>query len=181
MSSKLPVEVNPYRCIEQKRLIEGDIALNKLPRLKKLLSSDDGHINVLLEFTRNDAYLPMVKGQVSVVLSLLCQRCLAPLEHPVDSKLSLVFVSTDTEKAQREDGHETYFVENELIFLQDLIEDELMLTLPMSIMHTQCERVQPATDVFFDNCDPDENNKAVKENPFAVLKNLKKPKHKPRL
>lgn len=177
MSSRLPVEINPYRCIEQNRLIEGEIALNKLPRLKKVLSSDiNSTINsakVSLEFIRNETSLPMLKGHVSAVLNLCCQRCLSSVEYNVESDLSLVLVATDTDNTQRQDGHETYFVENELIFLPDLIEDELMLALPLSIMHKQCEMVTPATDVFFDNFDTDENNKAVKENPFAVLKNLK--------
>jgi uncharacterized protein len=177
MSNRLPVEINPYRCIEQKRLIEGEIALNMLPRLKKILSSDiNSTMNsakVSLEFMRNESYLPMLKGRVSAVLSLCCQRCLSSVEYNIDNNLSLVLIATDTDNVQRQDGHETYFVENELIFLPDLIEDELMLALPISITHKQCDMVTPSTDVFFDSCDTDKNNKAVKENPFTVLKNLK--------
>ena len=177
MSSRLPIEINPYRCIEQKILIEGKIALNKLPRLKKILSSDmnstTNSANVSFEFKRNESYLPILKGHVSAVLSLCCQRCLSSVKYNVDSNLSLVLVATDTDNVQHQDGYETYFVENELIFLPDLIEDELMLALPISIMHKQCDMVTPSTDVFFDDCDTDKNNKTVKENPFAVLKSLK--------
>ncbi len=177
MSSRLPVEINPYRCIEQKRLIEGEIVLNKLPRLKKILSSDTNSTTnsakVSFEFMRNESYLPMLKGRVSAVLNLCCQRCLSSVKYNIDNDLSLVLVATDTDNVQRQDGHETYFVENELIFLPDLIEDELILALPMSIMHKQCDMVTPSTDVFFDRCDADKNNKTVKENPFAVLKSLK--------
>jgi len=177
MSSRLPIEINPYRCIEQKRLINGEIALHKLSRLKKILSSNSNSMTnsakVSLEFMFNETHLPLLKGHVSAVLSLSCQRCLSAVEYNVESNFSLVLVTNDTDNIQRQDDHETYFVENELIFLPDLIEDELMLALPIAIMHKQCDMVSPSTDIFFDNLDIGQNNKTVQENPFSVLKNLK--------
>jgi uncharacterized protein len=172
MSSRLPIEINPYRCIEQIRLIDCEITLSKLPRLKMLLSSDRNKVKVSFEFIRNDVHLPMLKGHISVMLSLKCQRCLTPVEYPVNKDLSLILVATDTESAQLQDSYETYLVEDESIFLPDLIEEELILALPLSIMHEQCKGVHPETDVFFD-IENDKDDKMVKENPFAILKNLK--------
>lgn len=179
MSSRLPIEINPYRCIEQKRLINGEIALNKLPRLRELLSSDTGHVKVSFEFIHNEAYLPTIKAHIKVNLHLTCQRCLKTVEHEVDHHLALVLVKTEVQETQLQDSYDTYLVEEDVIFLPNLIEDELMLALPISIKHQQCDMVSPETDIFFstndgvDDTSNDESNNLSKENPFDILKKLK--------
>lgn len=181
MSSRLPIEINPYRYIEQKRLIDGEIALNKLPRLRELLSSDKGNVKVSLEFTHNEAYLPTLKAHIKSTLHLVCQRCLETVDYKVDRDLSLVLVKTEVQETQLQDSYDTYLVEDEVIFLPNLIEDELMLTLPISITHQQCEMVYPKDDISFSthnigdtgNDDNNEKNDMAKENPFAILQKLK--------
>ena len=172
MSSRLPVEVNPYRFIEQQRILIGGIAVSKLPRLKDILTSNDGDVAVRLEFIRSANNLPMIIGHLSVELSLVCQRCVQPMLHKVDTDVSLVLVTSDEQCVQLQEGYDTWLVEDEKVFLQDFIEDELMLALPLAAMHEQCEAARP----FIEGLPSDETNEPAegkKANPFAVLKDLK--------
>ena len=172
MSSRLPVEVNPYRFIEQQRILIGGIAVSKLPRLKPLLTSNDGDVAVRLEFVRSGNRLPMIIGHLSVELILVCQRCMQSMLQRVDTDLSLVLVTSDEQSVQLQDGYDTWLVEDEKVFLQDFIEDELMLALPLAAMHEQCEAARP----FIEGLPSDEINESAedkKANPFAILKDLK--------
>ncbi len=172
MSSRLPIEVNPYRFIEQQRILIGGIAVSKLPRLKPMLTSIDGDVAVKLEFVRSATGLPMIIGQLSVELSLVCQRCMKPMLHTVDTELSLVLVASDEQSDQLQGDYDTWMVEDEKVFLQDFIEDELMLALPLAALHEQCEAARP----FIEGLPSDEINDSAedkKANPFAILKDLK--------
>jgi len=66
---RLPVEVDPFKLVEQGRMFEGRIPQNDFPRLKDLLFSSDEDkndlIEVNLEFTRTDTRLPVIKGTIN--------------------------------------------------------------------------------------------------------------------
>jgi uncharacterized protein len=102
---------------------------------------------------------------------LACQRCMAPVMIPVDVDQWYRFVATE-EIAMAEDdqSEEDLLVMEPQFDLTALIEDELLMALPLVPMHDVCP-VEPVLRVGDDALDstPDE-----KPNPFAVLSQLKK-------
>lgn len=173
MSTRLPVEVNPYRLVEQRRELEGDYEVANFSRISDLLADKTGVFSVDLSFFKNKSGLPTIKGRVTGELSLVCQRCLTPVSITIDNPIDLVLVSSDEQAEQLQGGYETYLVEDGRIILQDFVEDEVLLNIPQLVMHDQCEPYKPLIEAT-----PETITKAVqeeRENPFAVLQNLKNP------
>ena len=184
MLSRLPVEVNPFRLVEQRKNLTGVISQSRMPRLQELLcdnKDEAAEVNATLNFDRTEMGLPCITGEIEAQLDLSCQRCLSKLDYKVVSEVRIILVQTDeqAERAQGE-GFDTYLVEDERLFLQDFIEDELLLALPLSAMHEACDADRPyieglpedlAEEEIDDTTDLAE--KEEKDNPFAALKNLK--------
>ena len=173
MSTRLPVEVNPYRLVEQGRMFDGVSDIANLNRIADLLADKNGTLSVSLKFYRNESALPALKGQITGNLSLICQRCLDKMLLPIASPIDLVFVSSDEKAQSLQEGYETYLVEESRILLNDLIEDEVLLGIPQLVVHDHCEPYRPLIEAT-----PETISQTVqeeKENPFAVLQNLKNP------
>lgn len=105
------------------------------------------------------------------VLALTCQRCLGPTEVPVEFAREFRFVANEDQAAAEDEiCEEDVLVISRAFDLLELVEDELLMALPIAPMHGVCPvpvRFQ-AVDSDFD-LDKDE-----KPNPFAVLQQLKR-------
>lgn len=173
---RLPVEVDPFRLVDQGRIFDGRIPINDFPRLKEQLFEgesdvDDNIVNVHLEFTRTDTRLPVVKGKISSALQMTCQRCLKGTEELFETELEVVLVSSDAQAEKLQEGFDTWLVEEQQIFLRDFIEDEILLALPLVIAHDECEAARKLIEAL-----PEEEITEVQQeedNPFAVLKDIK--------
>ena len=172
MSSRLPVEVNPFRLVEQRKSLVGSLPLSRLPRLQELLYSDEGGVEVVMGFGRTETGLPHVSGKVEAKFDLMCQRCLDKLTHSITIPLKVVLVKTEAQAERVREGFDSCLVEDDRLFLQDFIEDEILLALPLSTMHDQCEAIRPYIEAL-----PEDEINSVEEdkqdNPFATLKDLK--------
>jgi uncharacterized protein len=110
--------------------------------------------------------------EVQVVLPLTCQRCLGPVDVPVSAERSFRFVATEElAAAQDEEAEEDVLVLSREFNLLELMEDELLMALPVVPKHEVCP-----LPVKLQVADPDFVDEPVdKPNPFAVLGQLKKP------
>lgn len=176
MSNRLPVEVNPFRLIEQRRQLSGVVQMNSLPRLRELLvpGTESGEFEVELEFMHSPSQLPMINGQVGGRVTLECQRCLEPVVVDVDARINVVVTASQTDRQPEEEGYELCIVNDERLFLQDFIEDEILLTLPGVPRHEQCEPVKLIREIPDDDADDEPSAQEENDNPFAVLKDWKK-------
>jgi len=174
---RLPVEIDPFRLVEQGRVLDGRIPISDFPRLKDQLfegvntDADDSIINVHLEFTRTDTRLPVVKGTISSELKMTCQRCLKGKDELFETELEVVLVSNDAQADKLQEGFDTWLVEEQQIFLRDFIEDEILLALPLVIAHDECDAARKLVEAL-----PEEEineSEQEEDNPFAVLKDLK--------
>jgi len=107
--------------------------------------------------------------QASVHLPMQCQRCLTPVVTPVVAERSFRFVADEATALALDDGSE----EDLLVISRDfdalaLVEDELILSLPLVPLHERCPETVPMSSV-----DPDFEVAAQRPNPFGVLAGLK--------
>ncbi|MEZ5536209.1 MAG: YceD family protein [Thiolinea sp.] len=177
MSNRLPVEVNPFRLIEQRRQLSGVVHVSNMPRLCALLvpGADSGKFDVDLDFLHSPSHLPMINGQVTGQVILECQRCLEPVTVDVDTVINVVVTASQTDRRPEEEGYEICIVDDERLFLQDFIEDEILLALPAVARHEQCEPVRSVREIpDADNASDEQIAQEDKQNPFAVLKDWKK-------
>ena len=107
--------------------------------------------------------------RADAVLSLTCQRCLGPVDVAVAIDRDFRFVADEaTAEAEDDESEEDLLVTSRSFDLVALIEDELLMDLPLVPQHATCPH-PPVRSV----ADPDFEEESPKENPFAVLGRLK--------
>lgn len=107
---------------------------------------------------------------VQVLVPLTCQRCLLPAEVPVVIERSFRFVGTEDEAAAQDaEAEEDVLALSDEFSLSDLIEDEVLMELPLIPKHEVCPvPVKLAVaDAGF------EIAQSERQQPFAVLGQLK--------
>ncbi len=100
---------------------------------------------------------------------LTCQRCLQPLEQPLAVQTRLRFVRGQAQaEALDAEVEEDVLALTRSLDLRELVEDELLLALPLVPRHGVCPQPLPmsAVDANFDAALPDHAN------PFAALRAL---------
>ena len=108
--------------------------------------------------------------QAEAVLPLVCQRCLHPVDVPVAVDRRFRFVSDEAQAAAEDDAaEEDVLAESRSFDLMELLEDEILMTLPVAPRHDVCPQPvkMSVADAGFEEAAPE------KENPFAVLGRLK--------
>lgn len=111
--------------------------------------------------------------EAHAVLPLTCQRCLAPVEVAVKVQRPFRFVQDESIAMAEDDRSEEDLLALSRSFdLVDLVEDELLMDLPVAPRHEVCPAPM-ALAVADDDFDP---APARRENPFALLQRLKTPK-----
>ena len=174
MSDRLPVQIDPIRLAQQGRSFVGRIPLSRLDRLVGMLVSDQGEIEVSLDFYKDARGRHCLNGGLRGELKLECQRCLQAMSLPIDNRFELVLVESEAEADCLAEEDEIFIVESTPILLTDMIEDELMLSLPQVAMHEEadCEvTLSTEEETQFEEV---EQQGDEKPNPFAVLTELKR-------
>lgn len=107
---------------------------------------------------------------VKANIPLTCQRCLNPVSIKVSDKHRYRFVGSEEEaQAQDEKAEEDVLALGQDFNLAALIEDEVLMALPLIASHETCP-----VEVKLVVADPDFDAGATeKSNPFAVLVKLK--------
>jgi uncharacterized protein len=107
--------------------------------------------------------------KAQVTLSLTCQRCLEPVAVPLAVDRSFRFVSDEEMAAAQDDESEEDVLALSRSFdVVELVEDELLMEIPLAPAHETCPPVKLAL------ADPSfESAAARQENPFASLGRLK--------
>jgi len=141
-------------------------------RLADTVSDSQGEAVVRFDFLRAGDGVPACGMELEAVVTLTCQRCLEPYEQPLRSEAKLAFVTGDEDGGQVPEGYEVVPAPRGRVDLLELVEDELLLSLPVVALHgegTQCAgSARQAED------DGREERPAETHRPFAQLQDLLK-------
>lgn len=111
--------------------------------------------------------------KASATLPLICQRCLHPVDVPLEVEREFRFVADEaTAEALDADSEEDLLALSREFNLRELIEDELLMELPAVPRHDECPnevRMASSDEDFEEAC-------AQKPNPFAALAGMRKDK-----
>lgn len=126
----IPKHVSAQRALAGRQRFTGDLALSQLPRLAPQLAEDTGALQVDLS-AEKDGGGSWLRGTIKGDLQLVCQRGLHPMPWTCDlvTELRLVHSEADEEKFLKDS--EPYLVQDDVLPLRDLVEDEVLLALPM--------------------------------------------------
>jgi uncharacterized protein len=104
-------------------------------------------------------------------VALTCQRCLKPVEERLDVERWIRFVDTEAEAAALDaDSDDDVLAMPRHLDACELIEDELLLTLPLVPRHEVC----PEPLLHADEGELVDEAEAERPNPFAALAALKR-------
>jgi len=165
----LPKTVDPLKYADQDKVLEGHLSIHLMPRLAETLVESTGEVDVKLIFGRDAQNLRVLNGELTTRLLLTCQRCLQPVETPIQSRFSLGIVLNDEQAQNLPRVYEPLLVEPDKLVVLDVIEEELILSLPMFAYHDDCVIESGSQAEHKDN-----EGVSEKTNPFSVLSELKK-------
>ena len=136
-----------------------------------MLASDGGEVEFELEFGRDELGTAYLDVRAKAPLTVICQRSLEPfvLEVTVDNRLGLI--RSEREESGLSPGCEPLLVEEDGKLLPaDVIEDELLLALPLVPINPDSRLPDEVTSPGPE----DDSDQGRTDNPFAVLRELKK-------
>lgn len=164
----LPTTCKPLKLARQEGKLSGYMPLKQLFALivDCVDIKDDDRVEAELGFVM-EGRRPEVYGQASTQVKLVCQRCLEPVAVSLDVKIALGFTQNEQQVQALPEDLEPFMFEEEDVPLARLLEQELILALPIVAYHQGCDPIP------FDGGEDDRMSKEDKPNPFAVLEQLK--------
>jgi uncharacterized protein len=127
----IPLRVKASQAVTRREAFTGSLALAKLPRLAATLAEPTGELHVELQAMRDDEGQDWLHGEIRGRVPLTCQRGLHAFDWNCDVALSLALVGSEAEEQKLLKDAESYLVEDDELPLRDLVEEEVLLALPM--------------------------------------------------
>lgn len=167
----IPEHIDPFRYAEQSLKLDGAVKVAEMQRLSSSLQPGDELVDVHLEFGKDEQGVTFIKGDLKTKLTLQCQRCMEPFGYEIISNFLLGVVTTLDEANALPDHYEPALAKEGQLALRELIEDELILNMPIIPRHEpeDCHVSLPA-DAGWEH--------GKEKNPFHVLETLKQKQRK---
>ena len=165
MQKKLPENVDFLKQVERNILIEGAWPVAKLERLADALCNNQGEVTARLKFGTS-AGTPCLDGAVWAELEMRCERCLDPVKQLIKSDFRFGLITSEDEADLLPKEFEPFLVSDSEQSLLVLVEDELLLSLPIVARHEEeCCGILQKHKI-------DDDVQADTYKPFAALKDL---------
>lgn len=158
---RLPVWIDPIRLADEGARLRGTVPAGAMPRLGAACLDHAAEATVNLVFSRAQDGFRRMQGQVQLPVGLGCERCLKRLDWMVETEVQAVWLRPGQPEAAIPEEYDI-MTAAEPVALADLVEDELLLGLPMYPTHPDglCRAPQPKGDT-------------AAHRPFDVLGKLK--------
>jgi uncharacterized protein len=162
----VPVVIDPLDFARNAGVCRGKIAISGFQRLQDYLVNNSGELGYAVIGVLDANGRPVLRIDIQGVVSLQCQRCLEELEHMLDIRAELLLAQNEQElqSFDEDESVDCILTQPEMDVLS-LIEDEIILSLPVSSRHEQGECMTGGR----------QDGKTIREaSPFAALTALKK-------
>lgn len=148
--------------------LQGNLPVSGLARLQDCLYDSAGSVEFELAGGRDAEQRPILSLNIKGLLHLRCQRCLGRLDYPLQLSNTLLLVrrGENLADAVADPDAPDYIEASTELDVAGLIEDEILLCLPLAPRHAQGECPDPAEK---QNTESGDN-----VHPFSRLKDLKK-------
>ena len=166
----LPRTCNPDLLASRGARLCGALPASGLRRLLGAVDHAVGPVRATLDFERDEAGLARIAGRLEVPIQLTCQRCLAPLEVLLNARVDILVVHSEKETERCGQGREVAQMQGDSLLLHEMIEEELILALPMHASHPRGSCSSPTIP-----SSPSAASEAPPSNPFAALATLTDP------
>lgn len=166
----LPLKVDPYRFADNETHLHGSLPTKNMSRLCGSLASDVGSVDINIKFGIDEQGLRFLRGHLTATLGLECQRCMESLDYEIIDDFLLGIVPTEEAANELPGRYDPLVVKGGVdLFIQDIVEDELIVSLPIVPMHKlgDCKIKLPLV------VESDEISEIQADNPFKVIELLR--------
>lgn len=165
MQKKLPENVDFLKQVERNACFEGAWPVSSFARLAEAICSKQGEVTVRLKFGTR-AGMHCLDGYVQAELELRCERCLEPVKQHIESGFRFGLITSEDEADLLPKEFEPLLVSDSGLSLLDLVEDEILLSLPIVARHDE-----ECSEILQKHKDDDKVQHDTYK-PFAALKDL---------
>jgi uncharacterized protein len=191
-----PRQLDVFEFARSGRQAAGVVRVSQLPRMLNEVPAEvsaeqrdtaftwqaEGSAQTELQEDGTEGLQPYLRLAVHGVAWLECQRCLTPYEQAlnVDATYRIVATEAEAEEFPLDEDEVEVIVGSRQFDLVDLIEDELLLSLPLIPKHEVCPQVHESlvSGVSGEDGEAEQDEIAADDepkrpNPFAALRSLK--------
>ncbi|MEO6698453.1 MAG: YceD family protein, partial [Paraperlucidibaca sp.] len=142
----LPHLIEPGKWADRTAVLDLAVPLARFTRLLDGALSNEGEVSVHLAFARDARHLPVLAGRLETMLSLECQRCLQAVNVPLSAQVNVFMLHDDADVERLSEAEDFVLADDGELDFPALLEDELILALPLVASHEDCEAAVPLTD-----------------------------------
>ncbi len=155
--------VDLFEFCRQSREFSAETLASALPRLD--LANHEGGLRWQARGARNAQGGDVLELEIGGQLSVVCQRCLLPMVQAIDvhARYRVMRSEAEADAAPMDDDEFDPIVGSAAFDLDALVEDEVLLSLPVVPRHEKCP----------DGADLTADTSASRVSPFAVLSGFK--------
>ncbi|MGB5275959.1 MAG: YceD family protein [Gammaproteobacteria bacterium] len=165
MQKKLPETIDFLKQVEKNASYECVWPVSRFERLGDVVHDNSGKVTARLRFGIS-AGTRCLDGYVQADLELRCDRCLKPVKQHIESGFRFGLVTSEEEANMLPKEFEPLIVTGSEVSLLDLVEDELLLSLPIVAKHEE-----ECSEILQQHKEDDEAQHDTYR-PFAALKDL---------
>ena len=170
---KLPKRLDPFKCAVQRSEYSGLLLTQEMKRFVDSVVACDESVNVEVAFKKDEQGLTYFDGTLTTSASLTCERCNGQVAQSLHVDFCFSPVRSEAEIEELSDVYDPILVDDHgEVDILKLIEDELILALPLVAFHAEEDCAVSRDDMSFGEIDEEQE----RPNPFAVLKELKQKK-----
>jgi len=115
--------------------VDAELSISELPRVAVAVLPESGPIRAGFSFEKTDSGIVLMNGELHGSVELTCQRCLERIRIEIDDQLRLALLASEMDESKVPQGYELLIIPGGELRLADLIEDEVLLELPLSARH----------------------------------------------
>jgi len=146
MSEASSKTLNVERLADEQADLRLSIPLAAFPRVQPRLGGTDGVISGRVRFRREGRFA-VARVEVSGVVPLVCQRCLALMSWPIAGSALVALIPAESQADEVPQHLEPLWAPDGRVSLRDLFEEELLLCLPIVPLHADLSACVPAATV----------------------------------
>ncbi|HEX5418955.1 MAG TPA: YceD family protein [Gammaproteobacteria bacterium] len=118
--------------------LSGEIDIARLPRLASLLQSQRGSVSASLRFRQDErgrTTVAVIDLEYDTRVELVCQRCLEAVEYRLEDRVQLAVLENASLEQYLPKEYEPLVLEGERLMPATLVEDEIIISLPLVPRH----------------------------------------------
>jgi uncharacterized protein len=147
--------------------LQGQLAVSTMPRLQDQLAGNAGEVKFSVRGGLDLLDRPQLELEVTGALKLLCAHCVKPLDYALDLRTRVLIAHPGAVPLDDENPESPEWIEaGQELNVQELVEDEILLGLPLSVRHAQGQCSSDSQEAF---------GKKTVDSPFARLATLLEP------